>query len=452
MLRLRSIVFTLLFGLLLFSLVGCSNPFTGTPSSAQSNSNRGDGNVLGSNPTASPTSQPLSQTVTMPSTDTSCPASGTARAAVMRPLALGSHQNLVYDYRDASLSDHLRRYDMTTGQKVDILTSQESLNFPQISSDGQWLLFMSSTTSRDGFPSVLQLVRMDGQGLQTLYCLPGSIYVGAGSPIFATLSPDMRSVAITYDSEDNGGTIVIQLLDIVTGQLQTVLTLPGDQGSITDLNWLDNTHIYATRTEKSNGKITTELVLLDVTARTGFQPVRDFTPTGQMNGDSYACTPDGTKLFVASYQASASSALSALTVGSSTSSASSVIYKFDANTWARQVRAVSNHSLLLRVDVATTSGTVSQQIWTMNADGTGQKVLTTISSQPGSLYSFASFASFNRVLGPTWFDVSRDGNLYALDSGNQDHSAILVGPISGGKTETIVDASTSVMTIGWTTM
>src|SRR5260370_3811983 len=39
--------------------------------------------------------------------------------------------------------------------------------FRSISADGQWILFVSGTASA---PGRLQLVRMDGQGLQTLYC------------------------------------------------------------------------------------------------------------------------------------------------------------------------------------------------------------------------------------------------------------------------------------------
>jgi hypothetical protein len=40
------------------------------------------------------------QTVQMPPTQTSCPANGTARAAVMRPVKLGKHPTLVYVYNE----------------------------------------------------------------------------------------------------------------------------------------------------------------------------------------------------------------------------------------------------------------------------------------------------------------------------------------------------------------
>lgn len=276
-----------------------------------------------------------------------------------------------------------------------------------------------------------------------------------GSPPFATLSPDMRSIALTYESQENGGTLIVQLLNVATGQLRTISSAVDNQDTLKGLQWLDNTHLYATYEKSSTGSMTTELVLFDIAARTGFQPIRDFTPTGQINEASYTYTPDGTKLFVASYQTSASSMLSAITSGSSTSTASAVIYQLDKNTWAKQVLAYSNSKLLVLAYTVTASGTLSQQIWTLNGDGTGQNVLTTLSSQPGSFYNSASQTSFNQGFGGAWSTVSRDTLFYALNSGNQNSSAVLVGTMQGGKVQVIADTSatgTFVNVVGWTTM
>lgn len=435
--RLRSRIFTLLSSLLLVSLAACSSPFASPQSTTTITHN--DGNAIVN-------SQPTPQTVPMPQTDTSCPTPGTARAAVMRPIALGSHQNLVYTYIDSS-ANHLRRYDMTTHEKTDIVAIPHPLYSSQISSDGKWLLFMNGDNIGDKYPHKVQLIRIDGQGLQTLYCFSNT------DEAFAAFSPDMRSIALLYDTIDSEGTgtIVIQLLDIATGKLQTVFTTSDKQTFISGLSWLDKTHLYTTLIENGIGSMTTKLVLLDVTAKTGFQPIRDFTPTGQINGASYAYTPDGTKLFVASYNTSASSAPSAITAGSPISSTSSVIYKFDSNTWAKWVSTSSNNSLLLLVYVTTNSGTLSQQVWTINADGSGQKVLATISSQSGSLYKSDSYIGLNE--GPIWSNISRDGNFYALNSGSQNTYAILIGSLSGGQTQTIASTSSgSVSTVGWITM
>ena len=118
----------------------------------------------------------------MPALSTTCPANGTARPAVMTPLALGSHRNIVYVYNEIPPNTtisygHIKRFDVTTGQKTTIVTSGLSIQHAQVSADGQWVLFLSQVDPR-GDPNhsaMLQLVRMDGQGLQTLYCLPSSI-------------------------------------------------------------------------------------------------------------------------------------------------------------------------------------------------------------------------------------------------------------------------------------
>ncbi len=90
-------------------------------------------------------------------------------------MASGSHQNIVY------LSEHggtqtvpsqatLMRYDMSTGSKSTILSfthPEIGITSVQISADGQWILFVALALSEN--QAKLQLVRSDGQGLQTLF-------------------------------------------------------------------------------------------------------------------------------------------------------------------------------------------------------------------------------------------------------------------------------------------
>src|SRR5947209_9833448 len=105
-------------------------------------------------------------TVAMPPTQTSCPPQGQGRPAVTAPLTLGSHQNIVYVY-NTSTAGILRRYDVSTGQKTTIVSlSNVAISDAQVSTDGQYVLFLSKVS---GQPAI-QMVRMDGQGLQTLYC------------------------------------------------------------------------------------------------------------------------------------------------------------------------------------------------------------------------------------------------------------------------------------------
>ena len=89
----------------------------------------------------------------------------------MPTLALGNHQNIVYIVNEFQAQTPtfgtLKRLDIKTGAKTEIVKiAGISISDAQVSADGQWILFVSVTTNQDK----LQLVRMDGQGLQTLYC------------------------------------------------------------------------------------------------------------------------------------------------------------------------------------------------------------------------------------------------------------------------------------------
>ncbi len=122
--------------------------------------------TTGGAPALTPATAPMSPT------QTACPTAGTGRAAVLAPLALGPHQNIIYLFNQSpspeNFTGELKRYDVSTGHKVIIVTSaKSSIDEAQLSADGQWILFLTHISS--GEPA-LQLVRMDGQGLQTLYC------------------------------------------------------------------------------------------------------------------------------------------------------------------------------------------------------------------------------------------------------------------------------------------
>jgi dipeptidyl aminopeptidase/acylaminoacyl peptidase len=109
----------------------------------------------------------------MPQTQTSCPnpASNSARAAVMRSLARGSDPAIAYIFNTGTQDNpafaELKWYDVAKGTKTVIThLPNDNITGAQVSTDGQWILFVTNYPQY----AALQLVRMDGQGLQTLYC------------------------------------------------------------------------------------------------------------------------------------------------------------------------------------------------------------------------------------------------------------------------------------------
>ena len=138
--------------------------------------------------TITPTIGTTPTTVPMPPTETSCPTAGVARGAVIAPLILGSHANAVYVYNQGRgstphpIAAFLKRYDSTSKSTTVILTAPNTfIDQAQVSADGQWVVFSTQVADH----SALQLVRMDGQGLQTLYCAASGEQIGLwrGHPI-----------------------------------------------------------------------------------------------------------------------------------------------------------------------------------------------------------------------------------------------------------------------------
>src|SRR6266568_854779 len=91
-------------------------------------------------------------TIAMPPTQTSCPAGGTARAMKTAPLASGQHQNIIYTLNegtyDAPSQGKLMHYDVQTGQTIELLNvTNANIYEAQVSTDGQWVLFVTTTGS-----------------------------------------------------------------------------------------------------------------------------------------------------------------------------------------------------------------------------------------------------------------------------------------------------------------
>jgi hypothetical protein len=103
---------------------------------------------------------------------------------------------------------------------------------------------------------MLQLVRVDGQGLQTLYCLPSSIM--SASVQWAT---NQKTALITTDA--NRSTSTITLLTLATGSLQSELNITDTNYSYTVVTWLDTTRAYVEKIGRLGPPPPITLYLLD---------------------------------------------------------------------------------------------------------------------------------------------------------------------------------------------
>ncbi|HLX56551.1 MAG TPA: hypothetical protein VKR83_05975 [Ktedonobacteraceae bacterium] len=426
--------------LLLFLLTACG-PFSSAASGPTSPASTVGGSATSTTGGASATST----TAPMPPTQTACPPAGTARATVFAPLVLGPHQNIVYIFNQGSSNGEIKRYDVSTGQKVVIAAfPKNSIGEAQISADGQWVLF--STDDAQGAEVALHLVRMDGQGLQTLYCSPN----GIGNIHW---SPDQKTVVFTDGN-------VVDLLDLASGHLWEELSPASTTDSIGrwPATWLDNTHFYTTSDPNGPGQrgaagdSQENLYALDTT-KGGFQDGNTLIRVFDYSGFclSFASSIDAAKLFVSTCRVV--SAMSAnIQQGPSTILAEPALggtptVVYSTPTLAiTMVRVITRTTMLLLVQ--NLSGDTSNNgLWKMNLDGTGLTRLTTSGAGQWSVLNGTSQFP--------WSNASRDGNLYAIKVGSNNETTLQVGSLTGGSPSTFASVSNTVgavYIVGWTTM
>ena len=381
-----------------------------------------------------------------PTISTSCPSPGTARAAVMPPMTLGSHPNIVYIVNESTpFQGTLKRDDIVTGGKVEIVKqANTTISEAQVSADGQWSMFVAQVSGQ----SKLQLVRMDGQFLQTLYCASPPSGENPGVALEEVQwSVDQKLVAfVSFPS--------IYLLNVTNGVLQVELTIPRESGVtfVHPRTWLDLTRVYVTIQGTDAPPET--LAILD-TSKGPNQSVQNL----QVAFDASTSTPfcwdfdssfDATQLFVSQCTNGPANGPgggpahgpSVITVRPPTGSPYTYLYVNQAQAF-NAVRAVTSNTLLFTV--GNMSGDTSQNgLWRVRTDGSSPLHLT----PSGQLNQFTQFP---------WSNVSRDGTKYVLQiiSSSPPNTTYTLeyGSLSGGSPTVFASiTNTQLATVGWTTM
>ncbi len=419
-----------LLGVTLLGLLAACNTITAPQSQQTSGSARS-------------TTQPdnlASQTTTNPAlvSPTNCPATGTARALVSTPFTTANQQTLVYIVNEFKQQTPtfgtLKRYDLATGAKTEIVKIPGvTIDSAQVSADGHWLLFVSSM----GALQKLQAIRIDGQGLQTLYC-------SAALQFTPQWSTNQQLIAF---EENMGGTFSVFLLHTANGTLEKVFTQT-NAGPYPYLlrSWLDTSHLYLVRATVD--KSPNALALLDL-AKGDNQTPADLTtiiPATQQNLSlaSFDSSYDGTQLFV-NYNTCGYGCTgpSDIIVEPAQGGTSHILFS-NAQYAVTTTRAISAHTLLFTIENSPFGGgTVDQShngLWMLNTDGTGLTRLTIDNAQ--------TITSLNASSQFPWSNVSRSNTTYAITqvsaSGVQGQAptySILVGSLQGGSPTAIASIS-----------
>jgi eukaryotic-like serine/threonine-protein kinase len=414
------------------------------------------------------TTQPGNEVTTAPVPPTliSCPATGTARESLMPPLALGHRQNIVYTVNEFQAQTPtfgtLKRLDVTTGVKTEIVKiAGTSISDAQVSADGQWILFVSVTTNQDK----IQLVRMDGQGLQTLYCAsPAS---NGANPASALNNIEWSAnQQLTAFNSYTGSVSYLYLLNMRNGTLQKEITT--NSGAIdTPLTWLDNTRLYVNGPEVDAPP--QALYILDISKGAFQNPnnLQKVFDASSVTGTTNFCwnadsSFNSTNLFTSQCTTTpnpngpgigSQSGPSTINVRPATGGAQQKI--FTSQTMAiTAVRSINQNTLLLLINTngsGTNVETSQNGLWKVNTNGSGLTRLTTsgagVSGGPILLCQFTQYP---------WSNVSRDGSMFAIqqNTANGQTQSLFFGSLSGGTSTTFASIAdgTQLSIVGWTTM
>lgn len=397
------------------------------------------------------TATTIPTSTSVPPTQTSCPAAGTARAAVMTPLALGNHQTIVYTvntgpfdpFGGASLGE-LKRYEVNIGFKNEIVKiANKGIPHAEISPDGQWVLFVTRSRAPSGLVlEAVQMVRMDGGELQTLYC------PGEGNTLGSLeWSADQKWVVFSaqFISASLHEPTTVYLLNMVTGQLRTALSPPNNSDTpvvgYTPVTWLDSTRVYLTDITgigRSQNLYVLDTAQAAAKENTGLQIIAHITKACWDFDRSF----DGSSLFLS--QCTPNNGPSTITVQPATGGSQQTI--FSSRTLAvTAVRMLSKTSLLLLIE--NRGGDQSQNgLWRINADGSGFKRLTIDTDGSQQLNQTSQYL---------WSNISRDGSMYALqESSSAGKAYTLVFGLLGGTPINFASTTdgTRLAIVGWTTM
>lgn len=409
------------------------------------------------NPGLGTPSKPSTQTV---QNKTDCPSPGTARPAMLPLRDQGSDPGIIYAANTDSPQESdasLLRYDVTSGQKDTIVRAAHArITQAQLTADGQWVLFVTETVPASA-PYKIQLVRIDGQDVQTLYC-------GASSD--TTVSNMLLSPYTTTDQ----GSVLFEEATVSAVQAFYQLSLSDGhvrsfpfKHSYRPIAWASAQTVYVrdlgVRTQLSQPG---NVYLLDLTKNS--QPAGanlQFVSDGS-SCDDFTSGASGLGLFRSHCQGagynpggsglmtSGPSEISSLSQDGGGTFVKNVLFRCDTQAVVA-LRSIDQNQWLLQVENLDDHRDLNG-LWIANFDGTKLRQLTA-----GTDFGSSSSIFLNTFSQFPWSNVSRNGRLYVFKFGSSQsfgQDALYFGSLDGGTPQQFAAPATNVglQIAGWTTL
>ncbi|MEO7021661.1 MAG: protein kinase [Ktedonobacteraceae bacterium] len=394
-------------------------------------------------------SAPGNATQPMPTTQTTCPGTGTARAAITAHLVLGQHPTIVYIVNEhnaggAPTFGTVKTRDIVTNGKKELTkTNTTIVDEAQVSNDGEWVLFAATI----GGQSQLRLVRLDGQGLQTLLCAPAGMTIRNSQ-----WSLDQKNVI--FDEIPQVGGPKVYLLNMQTGMLQVEVNAPSAGISLISRVWLDANRVLMIGFVPNSDAPPQNIYVLDI--RNGANQniaslQKIFNSAGSTCWD-FDSSFDAHTLFITQCTPSQPNGSSTI-VSQPTSGGPSTPVLSSSILALNTVRVIDPHNAsLLALSSDTGLGNPNGDpahdgLYLVKTNGSApQRLTSTPAGQSSNLNSFSQYF---------WSNVSRDGSLYVLQTtlpGTNFTYTLSYGPLNGGASTTFASITGTTLEIaGWTT-
>ena len=387
----------------------------------------------------------------LPPMKTDCPAVGKARAAVTSSLASQGHNNVVYIGNDSALdgsSGKVMTYDVVTGKTRTITTLPRPIVNAQLFNSGQWILLVSQRPEPSTERTWLQIVRLDGQGLQTLYCSAPAVSIHE-----VLLSPDndINKTHLIFNERVTPAKTTLSMLTLNNGVLTQELS---PQNTYSPITWISNNNNVLLENQQG------DLYHLNIKEEPQMQdtfPSLVTTGSGKVCHD-FSASSDNNVV----YSSYCQGMINADNVGSQPTSGPSIINAIDidengnfstphpiftSDTLAlTQIRAITSTTLLLHIENADAYNG-EDGLWKLN----------TMTKQAQRLVSETKDTLFlNTFSRSPWANTSLDGTFYAIKTGSKQSvgfDKLLIGSLNGDQPK-VIDQSGShgmqLAVVGWT--
>lgn len=344
----------------------------------------------------------------------------------MPGITLGNRQEIV-SYRNTSGSTTINEFDVQSKTSSLIASIDgETIHSAQISQDGQWVLIVAQTNSA----WALQLVRVGGQNLQTLYC------ASAIQKLSAQWSPNQQHIIFSQISAHE---TQLFLLNPISGTLQVEYT-DAYGGDLEPITWLDNTRVYLGIVNAGLLYEPANLSVLD-TSKGANQPQSDLKMLLGIGDNqwSFDCSLDGKTAYATiSEEPPRADALKSIISAQPALAVNFTNPIFVSHTiYITAVRVINATTLMILAEDPENPHASANGLYTVHTNGSGLKQLVSESAEQSPTWTFNAFSQY------TWSNFSRNGEYYV--------DGLSYGSFNGGPLTTYGSQLRGDTLVGWTT-